>query len=185
MVGLRCADGSLLFVTPVPCKDSAGRPYEVTLELCRDGVPYGTVGERCAWRLARLARGVEAARGDHAQARRWPDPDDRFPPGEGGQELFSFRYHSRWGGVTGGELRCSLRTIPLWTTRPEQHGEWRLTRRAYVEAWGVSGLGTRAILTSGELAAFVRALVVEAEGCLATTDPGKVRVTGTGTGETR
>ncbi|MFC5817088.1 hypothetical protein [Nonomuraea harbinensis] len=185
MVGLRCADGSFLSVTPVLCNDSAGMPYEVTLELSRDGVPYGTVGERCAWRLARLARGVEAARRDHGQAGRWPDPDDRFPPEEGGAELFSFRYRSRWGGVAGGELRCQLRTIPLWTPRPEQRGEWRLTRRAFVEAWGVGGLGTRAILTSGELAGFVRALVDEAEGCLGNTDPGKVRVQGTGTGETR
>lgn len=181
MAGLRCADGSYLNVTPVACRDSAGRPYEVTLELCCDGVPYGAVGERCAWWLERLAGRVEAARRDPGQASRWPDPDDRFP-GEGdGHELFSFRDRGRRDGAGGGELRCSLRTIPIWTRRRR----WLVTRRAYVEAWGAGGPGTRAILTSGELAGFVRALVDEAESCLEAADPSKIGVHGTGTVETR
>jgi hypothetical protein len=159
--GLRCVDGSVLTVTPVACVDSVGRPYEVTLELRRDGLPYGVVGERCGWLLQRLASGVEEARRGDGEAGRWPDPDDRFP--EGG-ELFSFRYRARRRTAAGGELRCWLRTIPVWVPRRGEVGEWRLTRRAYVEAWGSGGVGTRAVLTSGELAGFVRGLVDEAEG---------------------
>ncbi|GAA4223109.1 hypothetical protein FHR32_001851 [Streptosporangium album] len=146
------------------CRDSVGLPYEVTLELHRDGTLYGTVGERCGWLLVRLARGVAEARADYEA--QWPDPDDRFPEEE---ELFAFRYRARNGIVSGGELRCQLRTIPIWI--PAQQGavgEWRLTRRAFVEAWGGGGgVGMRAVLTSAELAAFVEALVTEAEECLA------------------
>ncbi|MFB9894883.1 hypothetical protein [Planobispora takensis] len=158
-------DGSYLTVTPIACRDSLGSPYEVTLELHRDGAPYGTVGERCGWFLSRLARGVAEARarGDG----RWPDPDDRFPdlPDEG--ELFAFRYRARKGLVGGGELRCQLRTIPMWT--PQERGpagEWKLTRRAFLEAWGSDGVGLRAVLTSAELSEFVEMLVTEAEECL-------------------
>ncbi|WP_326825674.1 hypothetical protein OHA77_25570 [Streptosporangium sp. NBC_01639] len=146
------------------CCDSVGLPYEVTLELHRDGTLYGTVGERCGWLLVRLARGVARARADHGA--RWSDPDDRFPDEE---ELFAFRYRTRNGVVSGGELRCQLRTIPIWTpARRGAAGEWRLTRRAFVEAWGGGGgVGLRAVLTSAELAAFVEALITEAEECLA------------------
>ncbi|MFC4058385.1 hypothetical protein ACFOWE_08770 [Planomonospora corallina] len=187
---LRCVDGSCLVVTPVACLDSVGEPYEVTLELRRDGVPYGTVGERCGWFLARLARGVAQARADRTG--RWPDPDDRFPeppgrsgPGDGrGEgrrdgcadedgELFAFRYRSRRGVLDGGELRCRLRTIPVWA--PGERGGaggWRLTRRALLEAWGSGGVGLRAVLTSAELAGFVQELVEEAEECLRPRVPG-------------
>jgi hypothetical protein len=161
MGGLRCVDGSYLTVTPVACTDSVGTPYEVTLELSRDGTPYGSVGERCGWLLARLAHGVDEARQNRAG--RWADPDDRFPHEEPDGELFSFRYRTRAGLAGGGELRCQLRTIPVWQPRP---GRWRVTRRAFVEAWGTTGVGMRAVLTSAELSVFVRQLVNEAEGCL-------------------
>ncbi|MFG3439107.1 hypothetical protein ACGF0J_17825 [Nonomuraea sp. NPDC047897] len=193
MGGVRCVDGSFLTVTPVACTDSVGVPYEVTLELRRDGTPYGTVGERCGWLLARLARGVAEARAGRGPAARWPDPDDRFPDEEPDSELFAFRYRTRSSLVGGGELRCQLRTIPLWVPRRGRPGEWRLTRRAFVEAWGAEGVGMRAVLTSGELAEFVRELVDEAEGCLAgrplARNPGedlpRNPVEGAGTGETR
>ncbi|GGO67578.1 hypothetical protein GCM10012289_24330 [Nonomuraea cavernae] len=164
--GLRCVDGSFLTVTPVACTDSVGAPYEITLELRRDGTPYGTVGERCGWVLARVARGVDEARQGRGEARRWSDPDDRFPDEAPDSELFSFRYRTRSGTVGGGELRCQLRTIPMWVPGRERPGTWRLTRRAFVEAWGAGGVGMRAVLTSAELASFVRELVDEAEGCL-------------------
>ncbi|WP_240506186.1 hypothetical protein [Thermoactinospora rubra] len=149
-------------MTPVACLDSVGVPYEVTLELSRDGSPYGTVGERCGWFLARLARGVEDAR-RHGT---WPDPDDRFPEEGSDGELFCLRYRSRSGRMGGGELRCHLRTIPVWVPA----GEWRLTRRAYLEAWGPHGAGMRAVLTSAELSAFLSGLVEEAELCLGGKD---------------
>lgn len=144
------------------CRDSAGTPYEITLRLHRDGALYGTVGERCGWFLTRLARGVAEARAGHEA--RWPDPDDRFP---GGEELFAFRYRARNGVVGGGELRCQLRTIPVWIPGRRGHaGEWRVTRRAFLEAWSSGGVGMRAVLTSSELGVFVDALVAEAEECL-------------------
>ncbi|WP_226900077.1 hypothetical protein [Nonomuraea phyllanthi] len=164
------------------CKDSVGTPYEVTLELHRDGTPYGSVGERCGWLLARLARGVDDAREGRGTARRWADPDDRFPDEEPNSELFSFRYRTRAGLVGGGELRCQLRTIPVWQAA---RGEWRLTRRAYVEAWGMTGVGMRAVLTSAELSVFVRGLVDEAEGCLEGRDLARNPIDGAGTGESR
>ncbi|MEV1167159.1 hypothetical protein [Nonomuraea sp. NPDC049784] len=182
MGGLRCVDGSYLIVTPVACKDSVGTPYEVTLELQRDGTPYGSVGERCGWLLARLARGVDDAREGRGPARRWADPDDRFPDEEPDSELFSFRYRTRAGLVGGGELRCQLRTIPVWQAAK---GQWRLTRRAYVEAWGSTGVGMRAVLTSAELATFVRGLVNEAEGCLEGRDLARNPIDGAGMGESR
>ncbi|TDC91554.1 hypothetical protein E1292_42505 [Nonomuraea deserti] len=182
MGGLRCVDGSYLSVTPIACRDSVGRPYEITLELHRDGTPYGSVGERCGWLLARLARGVDEARRDGGVAGRWLDPDDRFPDEAPDSELFSFRYRTRSGLVGGGELRCQLRTIPRW--QPVT-GEWRLTRRAYVEAWGATGVGMRAVLTSAELSGFVRGLVEEAEGCLEGRDLARNPVQGAGTGESR
>ncbi|WP_043631403.1 hypothetical protein [Nonomuraea candida] len=182
MGGLRCVDGSYLTVTPVACTDSVGTPYEITLELSRDGTPYGSVGERCGHLLTRLAHGVDEARRGGGAARRWADPDDRFPGDGPDGELFAFRYRTRAGLVAGGELRCQLRTIPVW--QPGR-GEWRLTRRAYVEAWGATGVGMRAVLTSAELSVFVRQLVNEAEGCLDGADRARNPVEGAGTGETR
>ncbi|GAA0407518.1 hypothetical protein Acor_69170 [Acrocarpospora corrugata] len=145
-------------------RDSVGMPYEITLALRRNGAPYGVVGERCGWFLARLARGVAAARGEAGD---WRDPDDRFPgPGE---ELFTFRYRARTDIVGSGELRCQVRTIPSWQPGAgREPGKWRLTRRAFVEAWGSSGVGLRAVLTSGQLAAFLNGLVAEAEDRLGT-----------------
>ncbi|MFF5247380.1 hypothetical protein ACFY3V_24105 [Streptosporangium sp. NPDC000095] len=151
------------------CRDSAGTPYEITLRLHRDGALYGTVGERCGWLLTRLARGVAEARAGHEA--RWPDPDDRFP---GDEELFAFRYRARNGVVGGGELRCQLRTIPIWVPgRRGPGGEWRVTRRAFLEAGGSDGVGMCAVLTSSELGVFVEALVAEAEECLRSPNPGR------------
>lgn len=155
-------------------------PYEITLDLHRDGTPYGRVGERCGWFLARLASGVDRARLGGGAGGHWPDPDDRFPDDEPDSELFSFRYRTRSGVVGGGELRCQLRTVPMWVPGQDHRGEWRVTRRAYIEAWGPGGVGMRAVLTSAELAAFVRDLVAEAEGCLGGRDLARNPVEGAG-----
>jgi hypothetical protein len=74
-----CVDGSILSVVAVACRDRLGKPYEITLELARDRVPFAAVGERCGSRLSRLAARVRAAREDPGQAAFWADPDDRFP----------------------------------------------------------------------------------------------------------
>ncbi len=76
---LRCVDGSVLSVEAVTCRDKVGRPYEITLNLARDSIPFAAVGQRCGYHLSRLAERVSAARLDPAQAAAWPDPDDRFP----------------------------------------------------------------------------------------------------------
>jgi hypothetical protein len=76
---LRCVDGSVLSVEAVTCRDKVGRPYEITLNLARDSIPFAAVGQRCGYQLSRLAERVAAARLDPAQAAAWPDPDDRFP----------------------------------------------------------------------------------------------------------
>ncbi|MFC7647735.1 hypothetical protein ACFQX6_50025 [Streptosporangium lutulentum] len=59
------------------CRDGAGSPYEITLELHRDGALYGTVGERCGRFLTRLARGVAEARA--ATRRTGPIPTTASP----------------------------------------------------------------------------------------------------------
>jgi hypothetical protein len=69
----------VLSVEAVTCRDKVGRPYEITLNLARDSVPFAAVGQRCGYHLSRLAERVSAARLDPAEAAAWPDPDDRFP----------------------------------------------------------------------------------------------------------
>jgi hypothetical protein len=210
--GLRCVDGSSLVIIPVPSHDRRGTPYEITLELMRDGGRFGVVGERCGHALAALSRLLAAARSDDSpQASAWPDLDDRFPdppldralratgcrhdlsgylPKE--RELFAFRCRDRGDLASTGELRCALRTSCCWVAardRPEHRGperggsayggperggsaygesmgaggQWRVARRAVLDAWGASGRGVRAVLTSGELSAFLAELLGEAE----------------------
>ena len=76
---LRCVDGSVLSVTAVACRDRAGQPFEITLSLARDSVPFASVGQRCGYQLAQLAGQLTDARLDPELAAAWPDPDDRFP----------------------------------------------------------------------------------------------------------
>ncbi|MEU5880261.1 hypothetical protein [Spirillospora sp. NPDC047279] len=164
-------DGSSLAVVPVASLDRGGTPYEVTLELRRDGDSFGAVGERCGYFLADLAARLVAARADGSpQAAGWPDPDDRFPDppphadGVRDPELFAFRYRDRGDVASTGELRCALRTSSVWIEREHAgQGFWRLGRRAVVEAWGSGGRGVRAVLTSAELSGFLDELLTEAE----------------------
>lgn len=182
MRGLRCLDGSELAVVPVASLDSGGTPFEVTLELWRDGASFGAVGVRCGYFLADLAARVDAARADGSpQAALWPDADDRFPdPPAGGAapdpELFSFRYRDRGDVVSTGELRCALRTSSMWVGRQRSAaGRWRVARRAVIEAWGAGGRGVRAILTSADLARFLADLLAEADRAGAGHPPRRAR----------
>lgn len=191
MADLRCGDGTVLGVHPVAVVDRGGATYEITLRLTRDGQPYGAVGERCGYFLAATARRLAVARTDGSeQARRWPDPDDRFPAAaveaglrawaadegrdperiwEGARrylprewELFAFRRRDPDDLATAGELRCLIRTTKGWVGEPGGPGHWALARRAVVDAWGDDGTGLRAVLTAGELAAFLDTLLAEA-----------------------
>lgn len=142
---LHCADGSVLTVDARPCRDRGGAPYEIVLVLRRDGVPFGSVGERCGYVLATLAARLAAARTPGSrQARCWPDPDDRFPDPalDSGlraaaagrdadlaavlgalapylpreRELFTLRRRDRDDAAGSGELRCTLRTSSRWVS---------------------------------------------------------------------
>jgi len=149
MGALRCVDGSILTVAAVACRDRLGKPYEITLTLARDERQFAAIGERCGFRLARLAALVSAAREDPAQAAAWPDPDDRFPepeceqgrppgraPGRapgmrgpavvcmpGDREYFSLRARERTDLPGAGELRCWLRSSADWLAEAGSAGQ--------------------------------------------------------------
>ncbi len=189
MGALHCVDGSILTVGAVACRDRLGDPYEITLTLARNRVPFAAVGERCGARLARLAALVSAAREDPVQAAAWPDPDDRFPePGTGppaclpgDREFFAFRARERTDLPGTGELRCCLRASAQWLEAGSIAGQagWRLTRRAVLEAWGGAGIGVRAVLTSAELMTFLDTVLEEpGGGSLAGPVPGSTSTAG-------
>lgn len=123
MGALRCVDGSVLSVQAVACRDKVGQPYEITLNLARNAVPFAAVGQRCGYQLSQLAARIAAARLDPEQAAAWPDPDDRFPAACGGpdtgylpgdHEYFTLRSRDRGDMPGTGELRCVLRSSALW-----------------------------------------------------------------------
>ncbi len=187
MAEVRCVDGSLLGVRPVPVVDRDRKPYEVTLELTCDGARFGTVGERCGYFVAVTAARLAAAR---------TGGEDRFPPSsvEGGlrvwaaevgldpdrtwpelerhlprdRDLFSFRHRDPDDVAGAGELRCAVRSEKTWIEGGDgDRGRWVIARHAVLDAWGDRGTGLRAVLTSAELAGFLSALVAEAAalGC--------------------
>lgn len=124
MAQLRCADGRLLDVVPVPVLDRTGVPYEATLRLLLDGAPFGDVGQRCAGLLA----AVRAA-----------------PLPEAG-ELLDLRARDPDDVASAGELRVRLDPVRTWT------GEgWESRTDAVVQAWGDDGTGLRAVLTTAAL----------------------------------
>src|SRR6266516_3746677 len=165
MGALRCVDGSILTVAAVACRDRLGKPYEITLTLARDERQVAAIGERCGFRLARLAALVSAAREDPAQAAAWPDPDDRFPepecepgrpPGRapsrapgmrgpavaclsGDREYFSLRARERTDLPGEGELRCWLRSSADWLGEAGSAGQPGKAGSARKQAGGSGG----------------------------------------------
>lgn len=181
MAELHCVDGSVLSVLPVPVLDRAGNPYEVTLRLLRDGAPFGEVGERCGFFIAQTVARLRAARqGDpqgfpesalEAGLRAWAadrgvDGDaawsgfERYLPRD--RELFAFRSRDPDDLTFAGELRGVLHTERTWLSAADDgdgRGRWQLRCRAVVDAWGLGGVGVRAVLSSAQLLAFLEALV--------------------------
>ena len=174
MAELRCVDGSVLGVHPQPVLDRDGMPYEVTLRLTRDGAEHGAVGERCGWFLATTASRLREARAEHGEdafppsslesgVRAWAlaeeaDGDERWAAAQRylprDRELFAFRSRDPDDLATAGELRAVLHEQRVW--RPgARGGSWSVDRRVVVEAWGASGIGVRAVLTSTQLLAFL------------------------------
>ena len=194
MADVRCVDGSVLQVQPVPVVDRDGVPYEVTLALLRDGEPFGAVGERCGYFLAATAARLRAARAgsvDPAGAfpvsgvedglRAWARDQgreveatwavlQRYLPRD--RDLFAFRSRDPDDLTAVGELGVRLEVQKHWTPgRDGAAGRWQLRPVADLRAWGSGGLGLRAVLTSDELTAFLDALVVDFAAVGAHYDP--------------
>lgn len=178
MAEVRCVDGSRLGVRPVPVLDRHGVPYEVTLQLLRDGEPFGDVGERCGFFLAGTARRLRVARVQDPTS--FPSSsveagvrsyavDETAEPGAvwstlarylpRDRELFCFRARDPDDLGTVGELRAALEEQRSWLPGPP--GRWRIDCRAVLQAWGSAGVGVRAVLTSEQLQVFLDALVAE------------------------
>ncbi|WP_211359518.1 hypothetical protein [Actinocorallia herbida] len=134
--------------------DRRGHPFEIRLELHRDGSPFAAVGPGCAYFLDRAAERLARARAEGDG----PDPEGLLPAGE----LFAFRRDQRSRGA--GEFLCVVRDAPEWVPEgdPSGRGDWRVVRRAVVEAWDGGGRGVRAVLTSAEITDFVRTVLAEA-----------------------
>jgi len=184
MAQVRCVDGSVLTVLPVPVLDRSGMPYEVTLRMLRDDVPFGLVGECCGWFLANTAARLRASReGAGAQAlpssslevglRSWAvdggiDPDrtwerlERYVPRD--RELFAFYARDPDDLSEVGELRVWLRVERSWSQGQGVRGvapggRWELRHRAVLDAWGSAGQGVRAVLDSAALLVLLEDLV--------------------------
>lgn len=178
MAELRCVDGSVLAVRPVPVVGRDGTPYEVTLDLWRDGLPFGDVGERCGYFVAATAAALRDAGpgefppssaevGVRAWALREGVDDDpawatlqRHLPRD--RELFCFRARDPDDLASTGELRVTLEEQRTWLPPTEDGpGRWRIDCCAVLQAWGSGGLGVRAVLASEQLLAFLEALLAE------------------------
>ena len=200
MAEVRCVDGSVLSVLPVPVLDREGVPYEATLQLERDGEPFGEVGERCGWFLAATAARLRAAReaggpdafppsGVEAGLRAWladqGEPEtawpalERYLPRE--RELFAFLARDPDDVASAGELRLRLRDERRWLPGADgaaERGRWSLRCRAVLEAWGSGGTGVRAVLDSTALLVLLDELAAEcaqAGAGAVELDPGRVR----------
>jgi hypothetical protein len=176
MADLRCVDGSVLSVLPVPCLGRDGVPYEVTLRLDREGVQVGAVGERCGFFLAQTAARLRAAgpaafplSGIEVGLRAWADdhgmdPDEawsgfaRYLPRD--REVLAFRSRDPDDVSAAGELRIVLRDERTWSAEGGR-GRWRHRCLAVVEAWDAAGRGVRAVLDSPGLLAFLEQLLAD------------------------
>ena len=176
MADLRCVDGSVLSVLPVPCLGRDGVPYEVTLRLERAGEQVGAVGERCGFFLAQTAARLRAAGPDafplsgmEAGLRAWADDQGvdadeawsgfaRYLPRD--REVLAFRSRDPDDVSAAGELRVVLREERTWSAESGR-GRWRLRCLAVVEAWDAGGRGVRAVLDSAGLLAFLEQLLAD------------------------
>ena len=175
MAEVRCVDGCVLSVLPVPVLDRGGRPYEATLRLLQDGAALGEVGERCAGRLVEAVARLREARsaGDDfpesgvTTALRELDASGaasaavrRVLPRDG--ELLALRGRDPDDVASDGELRIWVREDVSWRPgRDGARGGWSARCRAVLDAWGDGGTGVRALLDSAELLALLERLVQE------------------------
>ena len=171
MADLTAVDGTTLSVLPIAVLDRDGTPYEVTLELRRDGQVMGAVGERCGYFLAETAARLRVARAAGAEfppsnleagLRGWAadagrDADElwdevsRYLPRD--RELFCFRARDPDDRATVGELRVTTEVERRWDDG------WQLSHLAVLRAWGERGAGMTVLLTSYQLLAFLDELI--------------------------
>jgi hypothetical protein len=130
----------------------------------RDRADLPGTGElRCVLRSSAVWVGDCAGTGAHGSAdahglagqQPWPHRPGKqtphgqhFAPGQhipAGQHLLPGQLGAGPGGQGGPAFRDSA----------GGRGQWRLSRRAVIEAWGAGGIGVRAVLTSAELVAFL------------------------------
>lgn len=163
---VRCADGRVLGVRPVPVRDRSGAPYEVTLDLLLDGAPFGAVGERSAGALQALAHRLAggavgtAERGVRAwAAARGQDPDAAWqelrPHLPRDAELLALTARDPDDVSAEGELRVLLRPVHAWDDG------WSSRTDVVLQAWGEGGTGVRAVLDLDGLRALLAALLAE------------------------
>lgn len=183
MADLRCLDGSVLTIEPVPVCDRQGVPYEVTLRVLRQGQPFAEVGERCGFFLASLTQQLLTARDQGRDfpaslleqgMRRWAaggglDADaaweqaQRYLPRE--RELCALVARDPDDVTAAGELRIRVRAERTWLQpAPPAPGRWQQARSALVDVWGGRGTGLRAILDSAGLLHLLQTLL---EDCAA------------------
>lgn len=172
MAQVRCADGRLLDVRPVPVLDREGTPYEVTLHLLLDGAPFADVGERCGWalaglrdRLRELAPGQEPQglleRGVRVAARAAGADEDAAwqaarPHLPRDVDLLVLRARDPDDVASAGALRVRADTVRRWRGRA-----WDIRTDAVLEAWGDDGTGVRAVLDPARLCVLVEAVLAE------------------------
>lgn len=158
MASVRCLDGTTLDLAPVPCLDRQGASYEMTLVLVRDGAPFGAVGQRCGHLLAGAADAVRSAR-DLGGPDALP-----APPEVTGRDLVLLALRSRDPDdlPSTGELRVWLREERTWLPGTGGgRGQWSAQSAAVLDAWGSSGAGVRAELSSAGLLQLLEALLAE------------------------
>jgi hypothetical protein len=191
VAAVTCIDGSVLELRPVPARARDDVAYEVTLQMLRDDVPFGEVGERCGWFLSSAAARVRAAvLGDapptsalEAGVRRWAtrqgaDADavwaelDRYLPCD--RELLALRARDPDDVAAPGELRLEVRRERTWQRTPGGRGRWALAETAVLDAWGDGGVGVRAALSVPALLDLLEAMVAEvaSAGAAASVSPG-------------
>jgi hypothetical protein len=114
---------------------------------------------RCVLRSSAVWTGECAGTGTPGHSSHLRDPGHPGHPGHLGHHVQPGEH-----GVVPGQH--GLRGWPVVRESPAGRGQWRLSRRAVIEAWSAGGIGVRAVLTSAELVAFLDTVLTEPEFAL-------------------
>ncbi len=158
MVDVRCRDGRVLGLVPVPVLGRDGVPYELVLHLAVDGRDAGVVGERCHGVLTGLlARGTTSAleAGVRAAGGDWPALAPYLPRD---RELLALRARDPDDLPGGAALRAVLDVRRTWSG-----GRWEAAAQVRLEAWAEDGTGVLADLAPQALLDLAARLLQEGE----------------------